>query len=481
MSSSRRLSQSLTGSWKEASYLLSPTFVQPSEDEIEEWVATWRTVFAKGMSSVLGPHLIDSRIVSVDAETSVEDACELLLSEDIPCLAVRARPVELADAEPFLGLFDFADVNAFLTLAATRHTLQPEDFRGNSRVNDIVTAAKAGRVPVHLVSNLSDKNSIAILPHNANLISLLEIFSRGTHRCLVQSSVDPSEFVGMVSDRRLLAWFDTYARDTPSFQKYLSNPISTLSLPSFNLNTAVVAAPSSATILDAMKLMSEQGVSSIAVVEEQNGNLLSAVSVTDIGKVVVPSQSNQILSTPLHQFVAHIKEPDGSTDGVDKYPVYSVFPSSRLSYTIEKILATNAHRVFVTKDSGPASPSLSPSFHGGSFQSNLIGIVSVVDILSLFARSAKIPNVDPTHMQRHRRASSASSSISERDIFNRSRSSSRTGIRLSPNVITSSPTASSFIGSPVAIPALDLGLSSLSRKESRRSVHKRESGRESGG
>ena len=89
----------------------------------------------------------------------------------------------------------------------------------------------------------------------------------------------------MVSDRRLLAWFDTYARDTPSFQKYLSNPISTLSLPSFNLNTAVVAAPSSATILDAMKLMSEQGVSSIAVVEEQNGNLLSAVSVTDIGKV----------------------------------------------------------------------------------------------------------------------------------------------------------------------------------------------------
>lgn len=127
----------------------------------------------------------------------------------------------------------------------------------------------------------------------------------------------------MVSDRRLLSWFDTYARETPSFQKYLYNPISSLSLPSFNLNTAVVAAPSSATILDAMKLMSEQGVSSIAVVEEHNGSLLSAVSVTDIGKVrsfflrfssvadvaqiVVPSQSNQILATPLHHFVAHIK------------------------------------------------------------------------------------------------------------------------------------------------------------------------------
>ena len=33
-----------------------------------------------------------------------------------------------------------------------------------------------------------------------------------------------------------------------------------------------------------MKLMSEQGVSSIAVLEENSGTLLSAVSVTDIGK-----------------------------------------------------------------------------------------------------------------------------------------------------------------------------------------------------
>ena len=52
--------------------------------------------------------------------------------------------------------------------------------------------------------------------------------------------------------------------------------------------------------------------------------------------MVVPSQGKSILSTPLHQFVAqikveqywlilvatklHLQEPDGSTDGVDKYP-----------------------------------------------------------------------------------------------------------------------------------------------------------------
>ena len=101
---------------------------------------------------------------------------------------------------------------------------------------------------------------------------------------LIQASSNPSEYIGMVSDRSLLSWFNSYARETPSFRKYLHNPIQSLFLPSLNLNAAVVAATSTASVLDAMKLMSEQGVSSIAVLEENSGTLLSAVSVTDIGK-----------------------------------------------------------------------------------------------------------------------------------------------------------------------------------------------------
>jgi len=46
-----------------------------------------------------------------------------------------------------------------------------------------------------------------------------------------------------------------------------------------------VATVSTDSVLDAMKLMSEEGVSSVAVLDEETGTLLSAVSVTDIGKV----------------------------------------------------------------------------------------------------------------------------------------------------------------------------------------------------
>jgi len=242
----------------------------------------------------------------------------------------------------------------------------------------------------------------------------------------------------------VLAWFAAYAKETPSFHQYSSNPLSTFALPSLNLHSAVVSATSNAKLLDAMKLMSDKGVSSIAVLDEETGNLLSAISVTDVGRVVVPSENNQILNTALHRFVSLIKAPYGSTDGAEKYPVYSVYPSSALSYTIEKLLATNAHRVFVTHEPIIPSSPITPA--------DLCGIVSTVDILSLFARLAKIPGVDPTRMQRHRRASSSSSS-SSRPEHGSLRSRSNTGLRGSPILNAANPPV--MIGSPDTLAPLE--------------------------
>ena len=89
----------------------------------------------------------------------------------------------------------------------------------------------------------------------------------------------------MVSDRGLLAWFSSFAQETPAFHRYLSNTLHHFALPSLDLCASIVAATSNSGVLDAMKLMSEQGVSSIAVLDQVTGMFLSAVSVTDIGKV----------------------------------------------------------------------------------------------------------------------------------------------------------------------------------------------------
>jgi hypothetical protein len=121
----------------------------------------------------------------------------------------------------------------------------------------------------------------------------------------------------MVSDKGFLSWFAKYAKgsaisfastplatdisaSSPSdsslsrregrtlrlpLERLLSRPLYELAFPLLSIHAAVVAASSVATVLDAMRLMSEEGVSSVAVLDEESGILLGAVSVTDIGQV----------------------------------------------------------------------------------------------------------------------------------------------------------------------------------------------------
>ena len=130
--------------------------------------------------------VITSRVVSIDAKTTVEDACDvrgfhfLLLdhahsrnnrpysrktrsasqSLKIPIHPHRHMSAYLMCV--FVHLLaghvqkwaQYADVNAFLTLAATRHTLHPDELAANERVNQIVSAARANYVPVRLVSSM---------------------------------------------------------------------------------------------------------------------------------------------------------------------------------------------------------------------------------------------------------------------------------------------------------------------------------------
>ncbi|KAI0287491.1 hypothetical protein BC826DRAFT_1044152 [Russula brevipes] len=391
---SKRLSVSSTHSGRSASPV-SIRFAAAPNVESEEWLRVWESTTAQVPPSPL----------CIPAGLILEARWQLLLSQGTSCLAVKS-----ADPAPrtahYSGLFDFADVNAFLTFAATQHTYTPEHLQGRPRVAQILQAAKAGHVPVRLVSNLSDKNPLVELPHNASVIALLAVFSTGTHRVLVKSPLNPPNLTSAAFARSSSGTVPPLPSVQPSssFLRYVSNPLSSLPLPSLNLHSEVVAVHSRNSVLDAMRMMSEMGVSSVAVLEEEGGSLLSAISVTDIGQTVVPSQSNQILTTPIQQLVSQVKMPQGWTDGADRYPVYSVFPSSTLAYTIEKLLATNSHRLFVISESpGSASPS-------AGVRRNLSGVVSIVDVLSLFARIANIPDVDPGRMRRHRRASSASNS-----------------------------------------------------------------------
>ncbi|KAH8073378.1 hypothetical protein BXZ70DRAFT_1068979 [Cristinia sonorae] len=141
MSLGKRLSVSSIRSNSPLSFAAAPNA------DAEGWTKTWSETLAKD--------LIDCPVVSVDAETTVEEACEILLAKDVLCLTVT-RCAKSSSETPDIELFDFSDVNAFLTLAATQHRFTPEELLGKPRIQQIVAAAKAGRVPVHLVSSTSE-------------------------------------------------------------------------------------------------------------------------------------------------------------------------------------------------------------------------------------------------------------------------------------------------------------------------------------
>ncbi|KAH7099682.1 hypothetical protein BKA62DRAFT_283016 [Auriculariales sp. MPI-PUGE-AT-0066] len=412
------------------------------------------------LPSVAADELIDCPVVVIDGDESVENACKALLDNKANCVVVQGTDGQ------YMGLFDYADVNAFLVLASNSHNLRPFEL-ADQRIAEILSCAKKGHVPVRLVINLSEKNPLVIVPRSAELLALLGVFSRGTHQVIVED--DDQTLLGIVSDMRLVTWFMTSASTHPGLASVLISPLS--ALPGIGMQHAVVSASTEDTLLDAMRLLSEQGVSSIAVVDPA-GMLLSAVSVRDIGRLVVPSPNKRILEMPLAQFIAIIKAEDGATDGIDKFPVYSVIPTSSLTYCMQKLLATRAHRVFITDDpSCPPSPPVtfaglpsspakanaldSPTTPPMSFATlgNLRGVVSVLDVLSIFARLLGLSDVDPGHAGRHRRASSASirsrrsrsSPHSSRSSLSLSHSQSLTGADLQ-RTLSNSTSATSVSG-----------------------------------
>ena len=64
----------------------------------------------------------------------------------------------------------------YITLAATRHTLLVEDSPRKVCAKDIIATAKAGRVPVHLVSSSLSQNAQSIL----TMCSLFQIVLKRT-------------------------------------------------------------------------------------------------------------------------------------------------------------------------------------------------------------------------------------------------------------------------------------------------------------
>ncbi len=185
-------------------------------------------------------------------------------------------------------------------------------------------------------------------------------------------------------------------------------------------------------------LMNEEGLTSVAVVD--NGqNVVGNISTKDV-RHLTSTSSAPLLSASCMHFISVILNERGVEKGRDAFPVFYVNPYSTLAHTVAKLVATRSHRMWVVESaspspSTPATPSMgsqslatgsctpggappSPvpaaavpasAMAGARLSGKLSGVVSLTDVLNMFAKSTGLNPGDPGEQRARRRRSSSSS------------------------------------------------------------------------
>jgi CBS domain-containing protein len=215
--------------------------------------------------------------------------------------------------------------------------------------------------------------------------------------------------------------------------------------------------------------MHNEGLTSVAVVD--NGlNVAGNISTADVRHLTSAASLPLLQSTCMH-FISVILSERGVEKGRDSFPVFYINPYSTLASTVAKLVATKSHRMWVVESaspspSAPATPLLAPvstvssnisaistasgnltsttsgdttilvpapgagsappsplptnatpgypsvpaaALPGAHLSGRLTGVVSLTDILNLFAKSSGLHPSDPREQRDRRRRSSSSS------------------------------------------------------------------------
>ncbi|KAL8708044.1 MAG: hypothetical protein Q9220_007040 [cf. Caloplaca sp. 1 TL-2023] len=387
----------------------------------------WQTI---GVAELCDP--ADLRFVEIDS--GIEDATNVLIQSGAHVLLVRHHKGERAAH----ATYDYRDLTQYLLFATGQ--LQPDEEH-LPFFTSLAKKAQAGHtIPLRDAKSLGNKEPFMTLPSTANLTHAIEVFGGGVHRIvIVEEGTD--NVVGILSQLRLVKFLWENGRTFQTIYPLYAQTIKDLSIGS----QQAISVNGDKPLKDALKLMNNEGLTSLAVVDNQL-NVIGNISNVDV-KLLTKSSSAPLLDNTCIHFISVILSTRGMNDGKDSFPVFHINPYSTLAHTVAKLIATKAHRMWVTDSPSPSlsatpapthisQPSVShPPSHLSSLpQSNppfvplsstpsvsasalpglnmagrLAGVVSLTDILNLFARASGLHPTDPDERRRQRRRSSSSS------------------------------------------------------------------------
>jgi CBS domain-containing protein len=348
---------------------------------------------------------------------------QLLLKSPTNLVLIR----ESEDSKTAISTFDFSDLNAYLLIVIGM--AKPEEGQV-SLFNDIISKAQQGqRIPLRDIQPICRKETLVNLIADGNLSQAIEILGSGIHQFLVTN--DDGAVTGIVTQLQVVEFFWNESIHFPTIDRLYGVILRDLGVGS----QTVISVNSDAPLSDALTIMNDEGLTSVAVIDNGH-NVVGNISTRDVRHLTSTSSAPLLSSSCMH-FISYILNEKGVEKGRDSIPVFYVNPYSTLAHTVAKLVATKSHRMWVVESaspspSAPATPLLSPStavppaaaapqspvaqasmpasaMGGARISGRLNGVISLTDVLNIFAKSTGLHPSDPGEQRARRRRSSSCS------------------------------------------------------------------------
>ncbi|KAI1165306.1 hypothetical protein F5B18DRAFT_611454 [Nemania serpens] len=378
----------------------------------------------------IGELVSDDDVRWVELDTSVEDASMALVKNTTSSVVLIRE--NLTSTAP-VSTFDYSDLNAYVLIVVGLGQ-PPDDLV--TLYDDIAKRAQArDSIPLRDIQPIFRKETLVTLQGDEDLIRATELFGSGIHRILVTNF--QGEVIGILSQIKLLEFFWNEGVNFPVIDELYPKLMKELGVGTHQ----TIAVNSDSPLADALTLMNQEGLTSVAVVD--NGfNVVGNISTADV-KLLLSAASLPLFQNTCMHFVSVILTERGVEKGKDSFPVFYVNPYSTLAHTVAKLVATHSHRMWVVESaspshSAPTTPSIPPAvfasnsaptssqpaaagphhpspsipasaFPGSHLSGRLTGVVTLTDILNLFAISTGLHPTDPSEQRARRRRSSSSS------------------------------------------------------------------------
>ncbi|KAJ2451785.1 cell separation during budding [Coemansia sp. RSA 2336] len=361
----------------------------------------------------------NQKVVQVDSEASVEEACDALIEHGI-----QSVPLYDSTSHSYVGMFDVHDLSAYIlarrgSVGRTRSGSQGPEA-GSPLARQALEHAEGARRPSDAVSRISDLSHLnpfySVVPETT-VAQVAQVFAKGAHRVAVMES--ERGIRGILSQARVVRFFFEHSDDAASAAERL---LLDASLESLRLVTRDVVTVSPDTpVLRALSLLESHRITSLPLVDA-GGCLVGNLSLSDVKYL---ARERHMAASSCRELVQAARYWQGMRDGQDRAAIFSARPQATLRYVLAKLIATGAHRIWIVEPPAGAVRRESSGHVGGNehdgarrasvssassqtvpvdlnrfageFGDSVCGVVSLTDILRLIVDAAPKPRADPEY------------------------------------------------------------------------------------